>query len=138
LKSEWKTVSVDLSVLTEKIVEFFSSRDFTVLVDKSEKGFRCTIIPKIHHKILDKITVNVCKTAENLTVEFTAENLSHSLVRYGNLLSLFGGGVIFLKGLKSKEELEKLEEDFWWYVDQLINHLQVTSRLSSKTSPNSS
>lgn len=101
-------------------MQFFSSRGFIVHVQKNKEKYAFTVIPRAYHGIIDKLTVNISYTSENLTIEFIAGNFSRSLIRYGNFLSLFGGGTIFLKGLKSQEEQERLERDFWYYVDHVI------------------
>jgi hypothetical protein len=42
-----------------------------------------------------------------------------------NILTEGAMTVLALKGLKSQDELEELENDFWKYVDETVWHLSV-------------
>jgi len=46
----------------------------------------------------------------------------------GFLTGIIGGGSIFLKNVKTLETLEKLEKEFWIYVEDLVAQLVDSAR----------
>jgi len=62
--------------------------------------------------------VRIAGDPNDFSVELSTEESSDTLIRLGTLTSLFGGGILFLKGMKSKELLDKVESDFWRFVEE--------------------
>jgi len=119
MKRQWIGNNVDLSVLTEAIIKFFKENLFSVSCIKSE-NYRVVIRPRQFHKIVDKIEILIEGQPNNFSITFDTGSRSRALVRYGALFSFFGGGFFFLKGLKSQEELEKLEKKFWLFINEEV------------------
>jgi hypothetical protein len=53
-------------------------------------------------------------------------------MRLGQLTHLFGGGVLFLRGVKSDEAEEKLERDFWIFIEEKIDFLAKSNSSAEK------
>ena len=56
-------------------------------------------------------------------VEIVASERTRGSIRLGMLAQLFGGGYLVVRGLRAKEALEKLEREFWVYVEEKVAHL---------------
>jgi hypothetical protein len=124
LEDQYKGKNVDLLVLSERIARFFSEKEFTVAKqEKDEKHVIIVAAPKPFHGITDKIEVDIYGTPNDFSVKFVSGSRSNDLVRYGRWASLIAGGYFLLKGLRSQEELEKLERRFWIYVDETVWYL---------------
>lgn len=80
-------------------------------------------IPKPVHEIAEKLQVFLQGEPKDFRVRFIAGSHSRSLVRYGTFASLFGGGFLVPKGLKSLEQIEKMEKEFWIFVDEAVSVL---------------
>jgi hypothetical protein len=122
MKRRWVGNCVNLSALAESIVRFFEENLFGVSCIKSE-NYRIVVRPKQFHGIVDKIEILVEGQPNDFSVTFDAGFRSRAFVKYGAFLSFFGGGFFLLKGLKSQEELEKLERKFWLFVSEEISRL---------------
>lgn len=125
MEDRYKGKNVDLSILSERIVRFFSEREFTASLHKKEESYVIVATPKTYHGIAENINVYVSGTPNDFSIKFEAGSHSRALVRFGNLVTLLGGGFLALKGLKSQDELDKLENNFWKYVDETVWHLSV-------------
>lgn len=132
MEDRWIGKNIDLSLLSQGILEFFKKEKFIVSLQKKEKGYMIVAVPRRSHKIAEKIFVNITGEPGDFSVKFISGTHSRALVRIGTTFSFLGAGFLVLKGLKSQEELEKLEKRFWMYVDRLIWQLSYgESDLSS-------
>lgn len=120
MEDRWKNKNVDLSLLSDCIAQFFKEKNFAVFVRKSKRKYRIIATPRPFHKIAENINVNISGRPDDFLVKFIAGSHSRALVRHGALAALFGGGYLALKGFKSQEALEKLEKEYWIYVDKEI------------------
>jgi hypothetical protein len=137
VEDHWQGKNVDLSLLSEKVTQFFSEKQFAITTGRNREGCVVTALPKSFHGISEEISVHVLGRSDDFSVKFIAGSHSNNLVRYGTLLSLIGGGFLVSKGLKSLEEIEKLEKKFWVYLDETIWQLEGSSggSLSPCTKP---
>lgn len=119
--------NVDLSLLTEHVASFFKKNGFGVrLVTEEQKGFFKVIVrPTREHDIRGSVVVFVEGYPGKFSVRLIGGARSEAFMKFGLLASLFGGGSLFLRGIKSKEALEKLERKFWVYVEEKIDFLSV-------------
>lgn len=126
LEETYKGKNIDFLALVERIALFFTEKGFSV--SKQEKGDRHVVVanPKPFHGIADNIEVEVHGSPDDFSVKFISGSRSNDLVRYGRWASLITGGYFLLKGLRSQEELEKLERRFFIYVDETVWYLSTT------------
>jgi len=120
MEDQWVNKNVDLPVLNSRLVQFFDEKKFFTSQESSEEKYHIVAMPRRFHDILEEIHVYVSGQPDNFTVRFRAGSRSSELVRFGILTNVFGGGKLTLKGLKSQEALEKLEREFWAYLDRAI------------------
>jgi hypothetical protein len=114
MKRKWTSWSIDLDELAEGIQQFFENRLFVVRKEKKTGKIKIQAFPKQGiHKILEQIVIFIDGKPEDFEICFQAGAYSHSVTRLGYLTTLLGGGAVFLRGVKSEEELEKLEREFW-------------------------
>ncbi len=126
MEDNFKDKNVSLADLTDRIVSFFRAKGFDAETRRKEGRLAVVAIPKPIHEIAEKIEVDVEGQPMDFAVKFIAGSHSRSLVRYGTFASLFGGGFLVPKGLKSLENIEKLEKDFWIFVDEAVSFLSVS------------
>lgn len=115
--------NVDLRLLTERLILFFWKRNFAVVKRKVVEGWEITVNPPPRDRIVDRITVAVTGDREDFSVKFITGSHSRVYKWVGHLTTLFGGGILFSKGFESELALEKLEREFWVYVDETVEGL---------------
>ncbi len=131
LEDRWVNKKVDLVKLRGYLVQFFKERKFAILEEDKDGKYRIIATPNQSHSIAESINVYIDGQPDDFKVRFDAGSHSSELVRLGILTSVFGGGMITLKGLKSQEALEKLEKEFWHYVDRAVWSIADSTRDSS-------
>jgi len=126
MKDRFVGRNVDLRLLTERLKLFFLKRNFTVVERKVAEGREIIVNPPPRERIVDRITVSVTGDREDFSVKFIAGSHSHIYKWVGQLTTLFGGGILFSRGFESESALERLERNFWLYVDETVESLAET------------
>lgn len=127
MESSYVGRKIDLFLLSEWVETFFAERGFRVAKDAGIKGYRVVARPTHVHEIIGRITVSISGNPDDFTVKFFAGSQSDSFLKYGRLTSLFGGGILYLRGVRSKEAEERLERSFWVFIEQKMNSAQPVS-----------
>lgn len=120
VEEHWKGKNVDLPSLSDCIVRFFAERGFSTSLQKKDNEYLVVAAPQSFHDIAEKIRIHVLGSPDDFSVKLVAGSHSRALVRYGTFFSLVGTGFLVPKGLKSIEEIEKLEKEFRIYVDNTV------------------
>jgi hypothetical protein len=123
MKTQWKDRDIQLSTLVKLVCQFFEETNFTVSVSNPNADYFVLAKPKRRHEICENIQVFIEGDPNDFTVKFVAGAHSRDLIFFGALTSFLGGGSLGLKGLKSKEALEKLERNFWIFLTHEISDL---------------
>lgn len=132
MEVQWKNRNIQLPMLVDFICQFFADRGFAVSSSDSGGKYLVVARPKRFHQIAENVRVSVTGKPDDLTVDFIAGSHSRRLTIFGTLTSLMGGGSLTLKGLKSREALEKLEPEFWTCLTEKVCQLgDSSSRASS-------
>ncbi|UCE43719.1 MAG: hypothetical protein JSV57_05040 [Candidatus Bathyarchaeota archaeon] len=125
MKTQWVGKSVDLSILTERIKQFFPEPDFETTIEKGRRGHMIQATSKIPNLKL-KINVEINGRPNDFTVDFLAGRkggyFSLSMI-IGYLTAMFGGGYLVHKGVREQGALERLENDFWKHTDMQVANL---------------
>ena len=135
MQRRWAGKSVDLNLLYHCLDDFFTDRKF--LTEKSESSGERTILLHSRHaarKFGEPISLRITGNSDDFTVYLKASELAARTVRAGMLTKSLVGGYFLLKGLKLQEELEKLEREFWIYVEDKVAQLAGSARKAQESS----
>ena len=119
MKYQWIGRNVDLRVLREKIESYFKSRKFFVRILRSNDVFELLAIKRVDH-LRRKITVKLLGDPNNFEIEFLAGEEARSVQKLDTSLKFFGGGIFVLKALETMEYYQKIEGEFWRYMEITI------------------
>lgn len=119
-QKRWVEKGVNLDLLSESIESFFSSKGFKIRKQALPEGYRISIVPQHVHNVKKGIDITVIGHPRDFMIELSVSDLSRSSTMLGLSTTLFGGGIFVLQGLKLQEELERLEKEFWMYVEETI------------------
>jgi len=128
MEVQWKDRNVQLSTLVDFVCKFFAERNFTVSLSNSNANHLVVAKSRRSHEIVEDVRVSVNGKPNDFIVGFIAGPRSRALVIFGTLTSFIGGGSLSLKGLKSREALEKLEQEFWAYLTEKVSQLADSAR----------
>lgn len=116
--TRWTGRNVDLALLIESIEGFLSVRGCKISRKESER--RCLVVgrPENTSDVLEDVSVKISGEPNDFTVEFISGGKSRSSILLGFLTSMIGGGNLMLKGVRSQESSDKLEKEFWSYLEE--------------------
>ncbi len=123
MRRQWSGKNVDLMLLSDSIEDFLNHKGFKVVKDVSAEGYSIFAAPSRISDVREDVTVKVLGNSKDFVVDFLSSEKSRSSIQLGYITTVFGGGSLLLKGLKSREALETLEKEFWVYVEDLVLHL---------------
>jgi hypothetical protein len=124
LETRWKDMEIDLLSLSECVQDFFKGKGFHVVANKSDNEYRIVVKPRVGHKVIENIYVNIIGGPNDFAVKFSAGSRSHVLTFLGSLMALLGGGTFAVRGFKSEEALDKLERDFRVFIAEKVWQLR--------------
>jgi hypothetical protein len=122
----WAGRDVDLGLLSEGVKRFFDERLFPSRVEeRSKEEFWITAILRrvSGANPTGNVKVTVLGKPNDFEVEFLAGSRSRHVARLSGLATLLGGGALLLRDLKASEELERLENEFWLFIDKQVDSL---------------
>jgi len=123
MQRQWTGKNVNLALLSECVEDFFKDRGFSTEKDESAGEYTILWAPPRVRNMRDAMTAKVFGNSNDFVVEIIASERTRGSIRLGMLTQLFGGGYLVLRGLKAKETLEKIEKEFWAYVEEKVTHL---------------
>jgi hypothetical protein len=123
MEVRWVDKNIPLSTVVKVICRFFEKKNFNVSVSETESKFTIIATPKSYEEISEEIKIFVEGKTNDFTVEFFSGTRAKNMFFWGSLTSFLGGGFIGLKGVKSKEVVEKLERSFWKFLTCEISNL---------------
>lgn len=124
MQKKWTGKGIDLDSLSGFVEEFFKSRQFRAKRTKSASESTITVLPKHSTMGLEEpISARIFGDPNDFTVDLKASELTARPIRTGLLTKSLGGGYFLLKTFRLQEELEKLEKEFWIYVEDKVAEL---------------
>jgi hypothetical protein len=67
--------------------------------------------------------INIRGTTDDFTIETKANKEEDRAVKVGLMTSIFGGGSLILRNIKVREQMEKMENEFWSTIEETIRSL---------------
>ena len=123
MQRSWTGKNVDLALLGERIEVFLKDKGFKIRKDWSASEYTFSARPQRRVGILEHVIVRILGDSNDFLIDFSTSGRSRSAVKLGFITTMFGGGSLILRGLKSQEALEKLEKDFWLYMEESVTRL---------------
>ena len=120
MQSRWVNKNMDLASLSTQIIFFFEERRFRVERKKLKKGYQIECRPEVVDDLIKGVTVKILGEPNDFAIEYQDMEQTHTVTMLGRIMSLFGGGILVLKGLKSQEAQKKFENKFWSFIDKTI------------------
>lgn len=131
MQKRWTDQNVDLTLLTESIEQFFKAKDFITKRADSTEGYRITFdMRRMPKGLKDRMRVEITGHPNDFTVDIVASELTMESIRLGLLTKFIGGGYIALKNIRLKEELEKMEYEFWAYTEEKVSSMSKSAKNS--------
>jgi len=122
-QKRWTAKDANLDLLTENIESFFKSKGFKTKRNVSQQGYKISTVPKHFRDVKAGIKVTILGRPHDFMVELSVGETSRFSTMLGLSTIPFGGGTLVLRGLKLQEALQRLEKEFWVYVEDTIPYV---------------
>ena len=120
LQIRWTNKNVDLDNLSKHVEEFYKGKGFEALVERSKDAFKVVGVMRIGDKLRSSY-VSINGNPHDFTVEFSGSQTGRFSQFLTPLITMFGGGVLILDRLRSQEFYEKLETEFWLFIEHEVD-----------------
>lgn len=129
MERKWSMKNVDLNLLTVKIGDFFKERNFEVLGEKTPTNYQVTADNSPYFKLLGFVSVIIEGKPDDFILKLELCEKKRRYSKYGSLLlGLLGGGYFVRREMESDEAWEKLEKEFWLFVENAVLQLANTAK----------
>lgn len=121
MRKDWQNLHMDLNALTKQVIQFLDSADFGTIIDEeTERGHKVTAGESSRYKMRESISVTIEGKPDDFWVklESTKEHKGSKVPLM--IASMFGGGYLLLRDLKSDEAMLKFERDFWKEMNSMV------------------
>ena len=136
MQKQWRNHNVNLKFLAQTIQNNYAQkRGLETKTQTTQNNWQIKVIFTDPRKP-GTMNINITGTPNNFTVETRATEIEDETVKIGLATSLFGGGYIVYSSVKTREELEKLEKEFWATIEETIaKHTNTATKDTKKTNP---
>lgn len=128
MQRKWTEKNVNLASLSDHVENFFKDRGFSTEKEESAGEYTILWAPSRVGITRDAMTVRIFGDPNDFVVEIIASERTRRSITLGMLTKMFGGGYLVVRGLRAKEALEKLEKEFWVYMEEKVAHLAGSSK----------
>lgn len=132
MQKQWLGQNIDLHQLSVYAEEFFKSKGYMTKLDESDGEYVIKWIPQrvdgVSKSVYSAVELKIWGGPDDFTIDMFASEATRSSIRLGLLTSALGGGYFTLQGNRLRETLEKLENEFWVYIEDKVALLARQSR----------
>jgi hypothetical protein len=125
LRTEWLDKRVEPSKLYAPVKDFFNERGLTIEETFSEKKY-CIAAFLPHFGSMPFVVVEIHGDLHTLVVDFLPwgrkERKVHNML-LSWILAPFGGGILVRQDLRKEELMEKVENQFWDFMNKRVLEL---------------
>ncbi len=127
MQTKWTGKNINLDLLSDQVERFFLNKGFKTLKEKLADGYNVLGVLIRSNGKRESIRVKIFGNPDEFVVEFASAQPSLAFRLLAPIATLMGAGVFVLRDLKSREAYEKLEREFWAYVDETVSNIVDSS-----------
>jgi hypothetical protein len=122
MEKRWQNLGVNLQRLAQTIENYYLRRNLRVKNNSMKDGYSIRIV-NTDLRVLGAMSVIIRGVPDDFTIETRATEDKDSAVKVGLMTTIFGGGSIILGSIKAREQMEKMEREFWGMIEETISSL---------------
>jgi len=134
MERKWANKQVDLKLLTTELAKFIKERNFEAIKGESPTGFQIFAEHSTVYRFNECAEISVEGKPSDFKVSLVSCKKKRSLYRPFFMETMFFGGWLLNRRLRSEEDWLKFEKDFWRYADNAVLRLTNSSSRSVPTS----
>ena len=133
MERQWIGKQVDLGLLTTELAKFIKERDFEAIKGESPTGYQIFAEHSTVYRFNECADISVEGKPNDFKVRLASCKKKKSLYRPLLMETMFFGGWLLNRKLRSEEDWQKFQNDFWRYTDNAVMRLTNSgkSRIST-------
>lgn len=121
MRYSWTGKGVNLETLISAVERFFAERGFSERKVSSEDKNEHTILVSIRREGKPRTArVMIKGSSDNFEIDFSVDRSADVFAKLGLLTTMLGGGFVIRGKLGDIGFFERLESDFWNFVDSSL------------------
>lgn len=127
MSKRWVGRNLDLGSLSRYIEDFLEDKGFETGKRELSGGYIVEGVSWQQRDLLVKVVVRISGNPNDFSVELGGDEGTHTRLYnvFGPLMTLFGGGFLLSRNLKKREILDRLEREFFVFVEEKVDLLAV-------------
>lgn len=126
VEKRWVNKNIDLNLLCDQLEGFLRKKGFKTSKSHMKSGF--DVVGAFPRELYSyEILVQIRGSLDNFVLKLTLKDQAGVFQKLSSLSSLFGGGALVLKSLKSQELFDKLEEEFWVFAEETVEKMAANA-----------
>ena len=122
MEKRWQNLVVDLQRLSQVIKNYYLGRNFKVKEAVLENGYSLNVL-LTELRAPGVMSIIIRGRADDFTIETRATEREDNAIKIGLMTSILGGGSLVLRSIKIREQIEKMEREFWGMIEETIRSL---------------
>jgi len=122
VEKRWQNHGVNLQRLAQSVENYYSRRKIKVKETVLEDGYSIRVVPT-GLRTAGVMCITIRGTPDDFTIETRATEDEDRAVKVGLMTTIFGGGIMVLRNTKTREQMEKMEREFWSAIEETIGSL---------------
>lgn len=122
MEKRWQNHGVNLQRLAQTVKNYYLRRNLKVKETVLEDGYSIGVI-LTGLRVSGVMSITIRGTPDDFTIETRATEEEDKAVKVGLMTSIFGGGSLVLRHVKVREQMEKMEREFWSTIEETIRSL---------------
>jgi hypothetical protein len=121
LEYRWKNRKLDVKKVVDGAQKFLRDRGFITSREERESSVRLVGARRKEKYDVRLVEITISQSQEELSVKFEAGDRMRQILKFSSVFSLWGGGSIILKELKTAEQYDRIEEEFWGEMETVLS-----------------
>ena len=101
--------------------KFLRNRGFITSREEGESSVRLVGARRKEKYDVRLVEIIISQSQEELSIKFEAGDRMRQILKFSSVFSLWGGGSIILKELKTAEQYDRIEEEFWGEMETILS-----------------
>jgi len=122
MEKRWQNHGVNLQRLAQTVENYYLRRNLKVKETVLEDGYSIRII-RTGLRTSGVMSVIIRGTPDDFTIETRATEEEDRAIKVGLITSIIGGGSLVLRSVQVREQMEKMEREFWSTIEETVRSL---------------
>ena len=122
MEKRWQNHGVNLQRVTEIVKNYYLRRNFKVNESVLEDGYSLSITLR-ELRTSGVMSIAIRGMPDDFTIETRATEEEDRQVKIGLMTAIFGGGILVLRNIRVREQMERIEREFWSTIEETIRSL---------------